>query len=181
MESRSNLGMKMGINKSNELWEKANRIIATGTQTFSRSPGVYPDGAAPKYLFREQGSHVWDVDGNEYIDMVMGCGPITLGHNFKPINDAIKKQLEDGILFSMLHPLEIDVAEKLVDFMLDKTFQEDIPLQMFVFPANQSASLPDLFTQYAQIPDDPTMVPPDAIETNRETWIEAWTETVLQK
>lgn len=115
MENRENLGLKNGIKKSNELWEKATKIIATGTQTFSRSPGVFPDGAAPKYLIRQEGCHVWDVDGNEYIDMVMACGPTTLGHNFKPINDAIKKQMEDGILFSMLHPLEIEVAEKLVD------------------------------------------------------------------
>jgi glutamate-1-semialdehyde aminotransferase len=115
MKNRGNLGIKNGIKKSNELWKKANKVIATGTQTFSRSPGVYPDGAAPKYLIRQQGSHVWDVDGNEYIDMVMACGPTTLGHNFKPINDAIKRQMEDGILFSMLHPLEIEVAEKLVD------------------------------------------------------------------
>lgn len=109
------LGLKKGIKKSNELWEKACKIIATGTQTFSRAPGVYPDGAAPKYLIRQEGSHVWDVDGNEFIDMVMACGPTTLGHNFKPINDAIKEQLEKGILFSMLHPLEVEVAEKLID------------------------------------------------------------------
>lgn len=109
------LGLKKGIKKSNELWEKACKVIPTGTQTFSRAPGVFPDGAAPKYLIRQEGSHVWDVDGNEYIDMVMACGPTTLGHNFKPINDAIKKQMEEGILFSMLHPLEIEVAEKLID------------------------------------------------------------------
>lgn len=109
------LGLRNGIKKSNELWERACKVIATGTQTFSRAPGVFPDGAAPKYLIRQEGSHVWDVDGNEYIDMVMACGPTTLGHNFKPINDAIKKQMEKGILFSMLHPLEIEVAEKLID------------------------------------------------------------------
>ncbi len=115
MLRKNNLGLKKGIKKSDKLWNRALQVIATGTQTFSRSPGVFPDGAAPKYVIRQKGSHVWDVDGNEFIDMVMGCGPTTLGHNCKPINDAIKRQMNKGILFSLLHPLEVEVAEKLVE------------------------------------------------------------------
>lgn len=72
------------------------------------------------------------------------------------------------------------LAEKLIDFMLSKRFQEDIPLQMFVFPANQTATLPDVFSQYAEIPENPAYVSPEAIESKREVWIEAWTETVLR-
>lgn len=72
------------------------------------------------------------------------------------------------------------LAEKFIDFMLNKRFQEDIPLQMFVFPANQTAALPDVFVQFAEIPEKPAYVSPEAIETNREAWIEAWTETVLR-
>ena len=113
MTSEKKLGLRNGMKKSDELWERALKVIATGTQTFSRSPGVFPDGAAPKYVVRQKGSHVWDVDGNEFIDMVMGCGPTTLGHNYEPINEAIKKQMENGILFSLLNPLEVEVAEKL--------------------------------------------------------------------
>jgi glutamate-1-semialdehyde 2,1-aminomutase/spore coat polysaccharide biosynthesis protein SpsF len=109
------MGLKNGIKKSNELYERAKKVIASGTNTFSRAPGVFPDGVAPKFLVRQYGSHVWDVDDNEYIDMVMGCGPVTIGHNHPAINDAIKKQMENGILFSMLNPLEVEVAEKLVD------------------------------------------------------------------
>ena len=71
-------------------------------------------------------------------------------------------------------------AEQLVDFMLSRRFQEDIPLQMFVFPANRLAALPDVFVKYAQIPAQPAVVSPDAIETDRERWIEAWTEAMLQ-
>jgi thiamine transport system substrate-binding protein len=71
-------------------------------------------------------------------------------------------------------------AEKLVDFMLSQQFQEDIPLQMFVFPTNEDAQLPDVFTQYTLIPDNPAEVAPAAIEANREGWIEAWTDTVLR-
>jgi thiamine transport system substrate-binding protein len=64
--------------------------------------------------------------------------------------------------------------------MLGTTFQEDIPLKMFVFPANSQAELPEVFARFAEIPTDPASVPPDAIETNREAWIEAWTKNVLR-
>lgn len=109
------LGLKKGIKLSDEYYERAKKVIGSGTNTFSRAPGVFPDGAAPKFLLRQKGCHTWDVDGNEYIDMVMGCGPVTLGHGHPAINEAIKKQLEDGILYSMLHPLEVEVAEKLIE------------------------------------------------------------------
>ena len=72
------------------------------------------------------------------------------------------------------------MAEKLVDFMLSRPFQEDIPLQMFVFPANTEAVLPPVFRKYAVIADSPAEVDPAAIETNREQWIEAWTDAVLR-
>ena len=110
-----NLGLFNGISKSDELYEKAKKFIASGTNTFSRAPGVFPDGGAPKFLQKQNGAHTWDVDGNEFIDMVMGCGPVTLGHNHPVVNEAIKNQLMDGILYSMLHPLEVEVAEKLVN------------------------------------------------------------------
>ena len=71
------------------------------------------------------------------------------------------------------------LAEKFVDFMLSKQFQEDMPLQMFVFPVNQNAALPEEFVKYAQIPDQPAELDPDRIAANREKWIAAWTETVI--
>jgi thiamine transport system substrate-binding protein len=72
------------------------------------------------------------------------------------------------------------LAEKLVDFLLDKTFQEDIPLQMFVFPANQKAKHPDLFIEHAKIAKHPIMLSSDKIAKSREQWIEDWTDTVLR-
>jgi thiamine transport system substrate-binding protein len=72
------------------------------------------------------------------------------------------------------------LAEKFIDFMLSERFQEDIPLQMFVFPANERAELPDVFVEYAESPEKPAYVSPEAIEANREAWVEAWTETVLR-
>lgn len=72
-----------------------------------------------------------------------------------------------------------DLAEKFVDFMLSVPFQEDIPLQMFVFPVNREAELPEAFAENVQIPGQPAALPPELINQNREAWIEAWIETVL--
>jgi thiamine transport system substrate-binding protein len=82
-----------------------------------------------------------------------------------------------GILAGTKHP---KLAEKFVDFMLSKKFQEDIPLKMFVFPSNREASLPEVFIKHAIVAENPATVDPAAIETNREEWIEAWTNTVVR-
>jgi thiamine transport system substrate-binding protein len=72
-----------------------------------------------------------------------------------------------------------DLAEEFIDFLLSVPFQEDIPLQMFVFPVNAEANLPETFEEHVQIPDQPASLPSEVINENRESWIEAWTETVL--
>ncbi|MCK6583733.1 MAG: thiamine ABC transporter substrate-binding protein [Anaerolineales bacterium] len=71
-----------------------------------------------------------------------------------------------------------DLAEKFVDFMLGKQFQEDMPLNMFVYPVNQSAQLPEVFTQHAQVASQPAVIPYEDIAANRDAWIEAWTEVM---
>ena len=72
------------------------------------------------------------------------------------------------------------LAEKFVDFMLSAEFQEDVPLQMFVYPVNPNAALPDEFTRYAQAPEQTAALPPEEISANRDTWIQAWTDVVLK-
>lgn len=72
------------------------------------------------------------------------------------------------------------LAEKLVDFMLSEVFQEDMPLQMFVFPVNQNVKLPEVFQRHAQIPEQPAMLDYEQIAKNRADWIQAWDETVLR-
>jgi thiamine transport system substrate-binding protein len=72
------------------------------------------------------------------------------------------------------------MAEKWVDFMLSTTFQEDIPLQMFVFPVNEKAQLDESFQEYLSVPEETAEVSPEAIAENREDWIQTWTETVLR-
>lgn len=73
-----------------------------------------------------------------------------------------------------------DLAEKWVDFMLSTTFQEDVPLQMFVFPVNTDAKLPEVFVNFASISSQPAQIDPEYIAANREKWIADWTETVLK-
>lgn len=106
----------------------------------------------------------------------------------EPLDEApTEAVLTDGSCFRQIEFIGIlqdtqerDLAEKLIDFLLSKRFQEDIPLQMWVFPANQTAALPDVFVQFTGIPEHPASVSPEAIENNREAWIQTWTETVLR-
>jgi thiamine transport system substrate-binding protein len=72
------------------------------------------------------------------------------------------------------------LAEKFVDFMLSKQFQEDVPLQMFVYPVHPDAALPDEFTKYAQAPEQAAALAPDVIAEKRDAWIQAWTDVVMR-
>lgn len=74
----------------------------------------------------------------------------------------------------------LDAAKAWVDFMLSTTFQEDIPLQMFVFPVNQNATLDKVFVDFLEIPGNPAYVSPQEIASNREKWIQEWTESILR-
>jgi thiamine transport system substrate-binding protein len=72
-----------------------------------------------------------------------------------------------------------ELAEKFVDFMLDTSFQEDMPLNMFVYPVNSQAALPEVFAKYARVANEPASVPAD-LASKRDSWIEAWTQAVLR-
>lgn len=82
-----------------------------------------------------------------------------------------------GVLAEASNP---EGARLLVDFMLSPIFQEDIPLNMFVFPVTEGIELPPLFQELAQIPEMPASLDYDRIEANRETWIQAWTEVMMR-
>lgn len=72
------------------------------------------------------------------------------------------------------------LAEKFVDFMLDKQFQEDVPMQMFVYPVNPDAELPEEFVQYSQAPEQTAALAPEAIAANRDRWVQEWTDVVMK-
>ncbi|MBI1911711.1 MAG: aminotransferase class III-fold pyridoxal phosphate-dependent enzyme [Deltaproteobacteria bacterium] len=102
---------------SEQLWEKAQRLIPAGTQTLSKGPDQFVRGITPKYLKRGAGSHVWDVDGNEYIDYPLALGPILLGYDYAPVTEAVVKQIKEGTTFTLMHPLEVEVAELLASII----------------------------------------------------------------
>jgi glutamate-1-semialdehyde 2,1-aminomutase len=101
---------------TSESWlARARGLVPALTQTLAKGPGQYVRGVAPVYAARAKGSHLWDVDGNEYLDWQMAIGPIVLGYGHPAVDDAIRRQLADGITFSLVHPLEVEVAERVRD------------------------------------------------------------------
>ena len=101
------------MKKSKRFLVRAQKLIPALSQTFSKAPYSYVEGIYPTYLSRGRGSHVFDVDNNEYIDYVLALGPIILGYAYPVVDIAIKNQLKKGISFSIPHPLEIELSEKI--------------------------------------------------------------------
>ena len=99
------------IRQSDEWYMRALKVQKPVTQTLAKGPGQFSKGVSPKYLVKGKGSHVWDVDGNEYIDFNAAIGPLSLGYAYPAVDNAIKAQLEDGISFSLMHPFEVELAE----------------------------------------------------------------------
>src|ERR1700730_2857778 len=105
--------VERSLKRSLELLKRAESSIPGQTQCLSKGPTQFVQGVAPVYLERGEGSHVWDVDGNEYIDYISALGPIILGYNYPATDEAIVKQLEKAITLSLMHPLEVEMAELL--------------------------------------------------------------------
>jgi len=103
----------MKIKRSKELLNRAEKIIPGLSQTFSKANYSYVEGVYPVYAQKGKGSHLFDVDNNEYVDYVLGLGPVSLGYCYDKVDNAIKEQLKNGISFSLPHTLEIEVTEKL--------------------------------------------------------------------
>ena len=126
-----------------------------------------------------------------------GPQPMVVSYSSSPAAEVIfaERELEEAPTASIVGPntcyrqIEFvgilqgtknrELAEAFIDFMLSVPFQEDIPMQMFVYPVNQQAALPQAFVEHVQIPDEPASLSPQQIDQNREKWIEAWTELVL--
>jgi len=109
--------VKPNLEKSFSLWNEALRYIPSGTQTLSKGPSQFVKGVYPIYLQRGKGAYVWDVDGNRYIDYPMALGAILLGHAHPKVTEAVTRQLEDGNLFTLMHPKEIELARRLCEMI----------------------------------------------------------------
>lgn len=108
---------KPNIQKSKEWYAKAQKLIPNQAQTMSRTQSQFVEGVHPIFLQSGKGSHVIDVDGNEYIDYSMSLGPIVLGYQYKQVDQAIKEQLKEGIILTLPNPLEVEVAQTLTEII----------------------------------------------------------------
>lgn len=112
-QAKAGAAPKRGIAKSQAWFARASKVIPGAAQTFSKGYTQYVQGVAPIFLERGKGCRVWDVDGNEYIDYVQGLLPNILGYAHEDVNAAVAAQLAEGHSFSLPHPLEVELAERL--------------------------------------------------------------------
>ncbi len=109
---------------------------------------------------------------------VVGVNPPPTSAPIGTLLDTCFRQVEfAGVLRGTHHRAE---AAALVDFMLSREFQQDMPLNMYVFPVRRDTPLPDVFVRFAQVAPHPFQLPPGEIGRNRDTWIGKWTNTVLR-
>lgn len=99
--------------KSQELWKKAKRLIPSGTLTYSKAPERYVKGVYPIFIEQGRGCYVYSLEGNSYVDFPCALGAITIGYSDSRINEAVKKQVDKGSLFSMPSVLEGELAERI--------------------------------------------------------------------
>lgn len=98
-----------------EAWRtRSAAVIPGGAQTYSKSYRQHILGVSPVFLERGAGARVWDVDGNEYVDLVQGLLPNILGYAHPAVDRAAYEQARRGHSFSLAHPLEVELAERLV-------------------------------------------------------------------
>jgi len=100
--------------ESDRLRQRARQAIPAGAHTYSKGDDQFPQ-LAPGFITRGKGCHVWDPDGNEYIDWGMGLRSVLLGHAYEPVLSAVRQQLETGSNFTRPSPIEVEFAELLID------------------------------------------------------------------
>jgi glutamate-1-semialdehyde 2,1-aminomutase len=102
--------------QSDTLNSKFHSLVPGGSHTYSKGEDQFPQ-CSPKIMARAQGAYCWDVDGNRYIDWAMGNRVIILGHSYPAVNEAVKRQIDQGLNFTRPGILEYEVAEYLVDLL----------------------------------------------------------------
>lgn len=106
----------MNYQKSKALQQKSHALIPGGAHTYAKGDDQYPE-EAPGFIVRGSGCHVWDVDGNEFIEYGMGLRSVTLGHAYPPVVEAAYRQMLLGVNFNRPTRIEVDCAEKLTSLI----------------------------------------------------------------
>jgi glutamate-1-semialdehyde 2,1-aminomutase len=107
-ENRDGVDMKFGASK--QLQARSNRAIPGGAHTYSKGDDQFPE-AYPVFIERGKGCHVWDADGNEFIEYGMGLRAVTLGHAFEPVVKTAYEQMKLGANFTRPAKIEVEAAE----------------------------------------------------------------------
>ncbi|MFQ5890827.1 MAG: aminotransferase class III-fold pyridoxal phosphate-dependent enzyme, partial [Gemmatimonadota bacterium] len=102
------------LTKSEEWLTRSEKVVPGGAQTYSKSWRQHIRGVSPVFLERGDGARVWDVDGNEYVDLIQGLLPNILGYAHPDVDRAAHDQARRGHSFSLPHPVEVELAERLV-------------------------------------------------------------------
>lgn len=106
----------MNFTNSKTLQRKSHALIPGGAHTYAKGDDQYPE-AAPGFICRGEGSHVWDIDGNEFIEYGMGLRSVTLGHAYRPVMEAAWRQMQCGNNFTRPAPIEVECAETLLSLI----------------------------------------------------------------
>jgi len=113
-DARAAAAPRRPVEKSKAWLDRAGKVIPGCAQTFSKGANQHVRGVAPVFLAKGKGCRVWDVDGNEYVDYIQGLLPNILGYAHEEVNAAVAEQLGRGHSFSLPHPLEVELAERLI-------------------------------------------------------------------
>jgi glutamate-1-semialdehyde 2,1-aminomutase len=111
--------LKEGITNfenSKQLQQKSHHLIPGGAHTYAKGDDQYPE-LAPGFLVKGKGCHVWDVDGNQYVEYGMGLRAVTLGHAYEPVVEAAYRQMQKGINFTRPSTLEMECAEQFLNLI----------------------------------------------------------------
>src|SRR5271165_2418609 len=100
----------MNVTKSRPIQSRFHSLIPGGAHTYAKGDDQYPE-TMPVYLVRGKGCHVWDVDGNEFIEYGMGLRSVTLGHAHDSVVEAASRQMRLGANFVRPTPIELECAE----------------------------------------------------------------------
>ena len=103
--------------RSKDFLKVVEEVIPLASQTFSKSKLNFNPGHAPLFATHGQDGRIWDIDGNAYVDMIMGLLPVSMGYNDPDVDFAIREQLDRGISFSLATELEYELSKRIVDII----------------------------------------------------------------
>lgn len=105
------------LSKNKALLARAEKVIPRASQTLSKAPDQFVRGVSPYAIAKGKGAKVWDVDGNEYLDLTSSLGAIVLGYRHPAVERAVRIQRERGTIFGLPGDAEVELAERIVKIL----------------------------------------------------------------